>query len=401
MLYQTIVSKSFQLEDDLVNGKLKKETVILFIDLLNRAIPKLYSASNYNKTVSLLLKWKTISYDYFDLIPSSIINTRYEHSGVTDQLIEEQVPISIDIEKLAAVFSNEKSNIDFDDIKLDKDDNAYRNSELIESWNNANDIIRDTSKIEASSIGSKFYMSWALHTKGNILSAHEHYKPAYVYYDRAMKIKYKLKKVYDASPDANQAEKGAVYFSYYQTYIKKSILSLNFREKYFGKDLIDGINSVREEIDENKKILDSANKDYYELLINAIYYCRWKIYLYDKGLDDNTGIQILEKNERLSEKLKDYPAQIRAKIYQYAFSPVVADEIIYDIGCLLEIMSQKYKNSPVLKALIGPKHIVEYNIAKNSNSFGEKLVEVFKRYDIYPHPSNDISKLLSKEIYAG
>ncbi|MCG7865864.1 MAG: hypothetical protein JAY74_05755 [Candidatus Thiodiazotropha taylori] len=408
MLYQTIVSKSIELERELTQGKLDKETTRTFIKLLSKSIPKLFSPASYSKGISLLLKWETIGYDHFKIQTEEIHSPSYSGTSVTESLISDQAQMHAQIKRLRGSDSEDAhiqwigcinpiyiTKIDRDpdtpiEKKIRKADAFYKESELIKSWLLCNEVINNTEKEDARVFSNAFYSSWAMHLKANILAKMEHYSAAYAYYDEAFIIKRNLRHSYlQKNREIQEEDKpiwGLLLYSFYKTQFKRSSLNFGLGRKDTPNQVLEVMRKARRQVEIERDLFDELNPDFYHSLITTWEYSMGKIHLYEPMLDDATGIDFLSRSEKLSKNEKDYPAQIRATIFGGVFNPKQPDiEIERKVGRLLDDLPPILKKSPVLKSLIGEQHLLEYDIAKEKEGLGARLYAVFNEHKVTRH----------------
>lgn len=299
------------------------------------------------------------------------------------------------LKNLSPIKNENNRNIEFNPTFniLQTADSFYKSSKLLKSWKLAENIIQTVSEEKSYNFNDAFYLSWALHLKGNILGVIENHRLAYRYYKKSLDIKEELNSCYNSSE--NQQIWGLVFYSYYKTYLKKTALSLSLRSDYNGKHLTHDLENQRVEIEEKKEIINSCNLEYYGSLINSLEYCLGKVIIYDDESDNDYGLLYLNKSKRLSKKLGDYPAQIRATTYISALKPKqkpsYALKVIED---MLKLTPTFLLNSPILKSLIGAQHLIEYDVAKEMDGFGEQLLKLFNRYGVTAH-TIDVKTLFS------
>lgn len=375
MLYQAIQAKSRELEDKLFDHCLNDpDEVIEFLDGLVEAVPYIEDTKNYGRSLSHYRKWSSILYSEFLIIYDKQINHFHAPpDDALDECILSQLNSFIDvtsigdaesINNIINAFSEHfdpcnKYTFNASNLISDKEqaklintilinaEDAYRESNFDEvkrlNWNFV-EYVFDKLKNNKQDTIDMFFLSWGLHSIGNIEYSCQRYKSAYQYYSYAFTIKDTLVN--------HGIDEDYIFLSKFSSEVKKIATSLAFscnNEYVYLNNLID----AHERLNTRREQILATNSKWIMGIESYLYYLIGKAYLY---INDRIAAEdYLNKSISIAKETGDEAAQARAVVFGYAYRAFKNDqftdtlvELFHDIE-----VRKEWMNNPNIRRLRG------------------------------------------------
>lgn len=399
MLYLALQKKSMSIESELIAGKRNDAEIYNFISSIIESIPKIQNPQNYNSTLELLQKWQTIYFDFFNKVHPGLNEYRFVEKKLSTKLVSDHalsylllghpsksfdktIKQLLDIDPIQKIDVPPKKILGKEKKLLSTITNEYKSSNLKELAKDISEAINNKASDAQPTAEDAVYVSWILHMLGNVFNVTENSHQSEIFYHQSLSLKEKIINNLDEFPELPE---GFLYYSYFSTKLKYSFSKSNNNSFSFGVH-IDELLAIRENIEEKKYIIDVVNDRYYKSLINVLEYYLAKMYFYSGS--DVKSLEYFNLNLKNTSLIGDNPGRLRAYIHKMAANDLFGSTtkvFFSDIASTLSCFSKYERESPITKALIGEKHLLEYNVLLGSNDFSQNLYNTFSHFGIEPH----------------